>query len=132
MRGGVGSASAVLPGGATVGALVVVNADGTTVDPRSGIPWGAFAELPHDDGGEFALRAPTAQEHAAAVDRLAQEAGRRPALRPLNTTLAVVATDAELARAELSRAELSRAELTRLAGTSHDGMAPPPSSGATS
>lgn len=114
MRGGVGTASAILPGGIVVGALAVVNADGTTVDPRTGVPWGAFAELSGDGGaGEFGLRTPTPAEHAAAVTRLAAEAGRRPALRPLNTTVAVVATNAEL----------SKAELTRLAGTSHDGMA---------
>jgi putative pantetheine hydrolase len=114
MRGGVGSASAVLPGGVVVAALVVVNADGTTVDPRTGVPWGLFAELPLADGrGEFELPIPTAAQHAAAHARLAAEADRRPALRPLNTTIAVVATTADL----------SRSELTRLASTSHDGMA---------
>ncbi|MDQ1205722.1 P1 family peptidase [Microbacterium sp. SORGH_AS_0862] len=114
MRGGVGTASAVLPGGVVVAALVVVNADGTTVDPRSGILWGAFAELPlSDGGGEFGIRPPSAAEHAAARARLGWEAERRPALRPLNTTLAVVATDAGL----------HRAELARLASASHDGMA---------
>lgn len=113
MRGGIGSASADLGNGVIVGAIVVVNADGTTVDPRTGVPWGAFAELPVDGGGEFGLAAPSEQEHADAVARLAAEAGRRPALRPLNTTLAVVATNADLGRAELAR----------LAATSHDGMA---------
>jgi putative pantetheine hydrolase len=114
MKGGIGSASAVLPGGVVVAALVVVNAAGATLDPRTGVPWGAFAELPLIGGaGEFGVRTPTAAEHAAAVARLTAEAGRRPALRPLNTTLAVVATDAAL----------GKAELTRLASASHDGMA---------
>lgn len=128
MRGGVGTASAVLPGGIVVAALVVLNADGTTVDPRTGSPWGVFAELPLDGGGgddgdgaarggnaggEFGIRAPIAAEHAAAHARLAGEAARRPPLRPLNTTLAVVATNADL----------GKAELTKLAGTAHDGMA---------
>jgi putative pantetheine hydrolase len=114
MRGGVGTASAVLPGGIVVGVLVIVNADGTTVDPRTGVPWGVFAELPLADGtGEFDLSTPTAEQHAAALARLTDEATRRPALRPLNTTLAVVATNADL----------TKSELTRLAGTSHDGMA---------
>ncbi|MGO8609386.1 P1 family peptidase, partial [Rhizobium johnstonii] len=63
--------------------------------------------------GEFAVRTPTPEEHETAVGRLGLEAGRRPALRPLNTTIAVVATDAPL----------SRAELARLASASHDGMA---------
>ena len=114
MRGGVGTASTILPGGVTVAALVVVNADGTTVDPRTGRPWGAFSELPLPGGeGEFGIRPPSPAEHAAAVRELTLAAGRRPALRPLNTTLAVVATDADL----------SRAELARMASTSHDGMA---------
>ncbi|MFT4281165.1 P1 family peptidase [Microbacterium sp.] len=114
MRGGVGAASAVLPGGAVIAALVVVNADGTTVDPRTGVPWGAFAELSLPSGeGEFGVRQPTIDEHEGALARLGEEAGRRPALRPLNTTLAVVATDAAL----------TRAELARLASASHDGMA---------
>ncbi|WP_375387154.1 P1 family peptidase [uncultured Amnibacterium sp.] len=113
MRGGVGSASAVLPGGVTVAALVVVNADGTTLDPRSGAPWGLFAELRRADGrGEFGIRPPTAREHARALDRLTAESAGRPALRPLNTTLVVVATDADL----------DKARLGRLAGTGHDGM----------
>lgn len=114
MCGAVGSASAVLPGGIVVAALVVVNADGTTVNPRTGEPWGLFAELPLADGrGEFGILRPTAAQHAAAHARLAGEAGRRPALRPLNTTLAVVATNADV----------TKAELTKLAGTAHDGMA---------
>jgi len=92
----------------------VVNADGTTVDPRTGAPWGLFAELLLPDGvGEYGIRTPTPAEHAAARARLENEAARRPALRPLNTTLVVVATDAPV----------DRATLTKLAGTSHDGMA---------
>lgn len=114
MRGAIGTASAVLPGGIVVAALVVVNADGTTINPRTGEPWGLFAELPLADGtGEFGIVAPSAEEHAAAVATLTGEVARRPPLRPLNTTLAVIATNADLAKAEL----------TKLAGTAHDGMA---------
>lgn len=113
MRGGVGSASAVLPGGVVVAALVVVNADGTTIDPRTGAPWGLFAELARADGlGEFGIRPPTPEQHAAARLRLGEESARRPALRPLNTTLVVVATDADI----------DRSRLGRLAATGHDGM----------
>ena len=36
LKGGVGTASAALPGGATVGALAVVNAAGSAVDLRTG------------------------------------------------------------------------------------------------
>jgi putative pantetheine hydrolase len=109
MRGGIGTASAVLSNGVVVAALAVVNADGTTLDPRTGAPWGLFAEL--DD--EFGISVPEPQEHRAARERLYAFAEARPALRPLNTTLVVVATTAPL----------SRSELQKLAGTSQDGMA---------
>ncbi|TWV37595.1 hypothetical protein FRZ03_24945, partial [Streptomyces misionensis] len=60
-------------------------------------------------GGRVAY--PEPQVHEAARRRLAQTgAGDAP---PLNTTLAVVATDADL----------SRAQAQKLAGTAHDGIA---------
>jgi L-aminopeptidase/D-esterase-like protein len=102
LKGGVGSASAVLPTGVTVAALVVVNSAGSPVDPATGRLWGADRGLP----GEFATRRPSAAEA-----RAYRELPRGP--RPLNTTLAVVATDAAL----------TKPECTRLAGAAHDGMA---------
>lgn len=114
MRGGVGSASVVLPGGTTVAALAVVNADGSTIDPRTGIPWAIGGELDLPDGsGEFGFVGPSDESRRRARSRLEEAARARPALRPLNTTLAVVATDAPL----------DRAQLWKLAGTSHDGIA---------
>lgn len=114
MRGAIGTASAVLPGGIVIGAIVVVNADGTTINPRTGEPWGLFAELPLNDGlGEFGIQTPTLEEHALAREKLVGEAAHRPPLRPLNTTLAVIATNADL----------DKALLGKLAGTAHDGMA---------
>jgi L-aminopeptidase/D-esterase-like protein len=94
-----------LASGVTVGALVVVNAVGSVIDPRTGVLYGEYgaAEPP----------APPAPEvHRAARRRLAEarEANARP---PLNTTLAVVATDADL----------TRAQAQKLAGTAHDGLA---------
>ena len=50
---------------------------------------------------------------AAGRDRGAREAGRERPAAPLNTTLAVVATDAAL----------TRAQAQKLAGTAHDGLA---------
>ncbi|WP_406861445.1 P1 family peptidase [Streptomyces sp. HUAS MG47] len=50
--------------------------------------------------------------HAAAMERLAR-AAERNAPPPMNTTLAVVATDADL----------TRAQAQKLAGTAHDGIA---------
>ncbi|MFD9068708.1 P1 family peptidase [Streptomyces lasiicapitis] len=122
VKGGVGTASTVLGSGVTVAALVVANAAGSGVDPRTGVLYGQFFEDEDEDGDGAgdggAGRAggladpPSAEVHAAALRRLAEVAERnvRP---PLNTTLAVVATDAAL----------TKAQAQKLAGTSHDGMA---------
>lgn len=105
LKGGVGTASVRLPSGITVGVLVVVNAAGSVVDPVTGVLYGEYgaAEPPVH---------PAAGVHEAAVRRLA-EAREANALPTLNTTLAVVATDADL----------SRAQAQKLAGTAHDGLA---------
>ena len=114
IRGGVGTASVVLPGGGVVGALVVVNSAGSTVNQRTGLPWGELFELPDADGrGEFAITPPDAVARRRAVDALEKLAGGRLPMRPLNTTLAVVATDIPL----------TRGQLLRLASCAHDGMA---------
>ncbi|MFJ8662328.1 P1 family peptidase [Streptomyces sp. NPDC093795] len=106
LRGGVGTASTVLESGITVGALVVVNAVGSAVDPATGALYGSY----HAAGGPPAF--PDPDVHAAAVSRLA-EAHAASAPPPLNTTLAVVATDAVL----------TRAQAQKVAGTAHDGIA---------
>ncbi|MGW1557329.1 P1 family peptidase [Streptomyces sp. NPDC002144] len=104
MKGGVGSASTVLDSGITVGALVVVNAVGSVMDPETGALYGEL----------FSGRVnhPETHVHEAARRRLA-EAAAKSARPPLNTTLAVVATDADL----------SKAQAQKLAGTAHDGIA---------
>ena len=103
LKGGVGSASVVTPDGITVAALVVVNSGGSPVDPASGRLWGARYGI----GGEFAgLRRPGRRELAAFREL-------RFTPPELNTTLAVVATDARL----------TKSECTRVAGAGHDGMA---------
>ena len=83
LKGGVGTASAVLESGVTVGAIVVVNSAGEVFDPGTGLPW--MGEL----AGEFGLSAPPASQ-------IAGYAARHRDLRPLNTTIAVIATDAAL------------------------------------
>lgn len=114
IRGGIGTASVVLPGGGVVGALVAVNSAGSVVNQRTGLPWGEPFELVHDDGRpEFDLAPPDEAARRRAFDALAELAGGRLPMRPLNTTLAVVATDVPL----------SRGQLLRLAGCAHDGMA---------
>ncbi|RDH74101.1 S58 family peptidase [Mycolicibacterium moriokaense] len=101
LKGGVGTASVTLTEiGVTVGAVVVVNAAGDAVDPATGLPWQA------DQIAEFGLVAPPA-------DQLAAYAGRRTELSPLNTTIAVVATDAAL----------SPSGCRRVAVAAHDGLA---------
>ncbi|MFF0744894.1 P1 family peptidase [Streptomyces sp. NPDC004111] len=106
LRGGVGTASTVLGSGITVGALVVANAAGSAVDPSTGALYGDFFA----ERGPVAY--PAAEVHEAAGKRLAQAAAANgPA--PLNTTLAVVATDADL----------TRAQAQKMAGTAHDGIA---------
>ena len=99
LKGGVGTASAVLDdsdaAGVTVAALAVVNAAGSAVDPatggllglRSGLP-GEFAPPPVDDAAREALRV------------LARPA---PPRLGTATTLVVVATDATLDKAGCGR-----------------------------
>lgn len=100
LKGGVGTSSVLLESGVTVGALVVVNAAGDAVDPATGLPWLAYQIE------EFGLIAPPADQIAAYADRHTE-------LRPLNTTIAVVATDAAL----------SPAGCRRVAVAAHDGLA---------
>jgi L-aminopeptidase/D-esterase-like protein len=100
LKGGIGTASTTLPSGVTVGALVAVNSAGDIVDRATGLPWmAALIE-------EFALRPPPADE----IDAFAQLPS---ALSPLNTTIAVVATDAAL----------TSAACRRVAIAAHDGLA---------
>ncbi|MFB7271366.1 P1 family peptidase [Streptomyces sp. NPDC056244] len=104
LKGGIGTASTVLDSGATVAALVVANAAGSAVDPLTGVLYGRYFS------GRTEYPAP--EVHVAAQLRLA-ELRERQGPAPLNTTLAVVATDAEL----------SRPQAQKLAGTAHDGIA---------
>jgi len=108
LKGGVGTASAVLPAGGTVAALVVVNAVGSAVDPVTGELYGRR----HGLEGEFPALRPGAAGlcalRAAAARRM--PGGSRPGM---NTTLAVLATDATL----------DKAGCARLAAMGHDGLA---------
>lgn len=105
IKGGIGSASAVLPGGQTVAVLVALNSAGRTWHERTGELHGARFLLP----GEPALRRPTRAEAA----RLEATADAAMATPPRNTTLAVVATDADL----------TKVECRKLAEVVHDGLA---------
>ncbi|MDR3662196.1 MAG: P1 family peptidase [Mycobacterium sp.] len=86
LKGGLGTASVTLDNGVTVGALVIVNAAGNVADPQTGLPWSA------DQIARFGLQPPPAEQIEAYRNR--QKDPMAP--EPLNTTIAVVATDAAL------------------------------------
>ncbi|MEV4103465.1 P1 family peptidase [Nonomuraea sp. NPDC049649] len=101
LKGGVGTASVVLGNGVVVGAIVVVNSVGSPVDPRDCSLYAARYEL----GKEFrGLETPKAKECHP----------RNSADSPsLNTTIAVVATNAPL----------EKAAAARMASNAQDGLA---------
>lgn len=101
LHGGVGTASAVLPSGFVVGALVAANAAGQAVDLATGVPWAAHLEV----AGEFGVR--------SWPDRAGTWPGEQAAPTALNTTVGVVVVDAEL----------TKAECRRLAMAAQDGLA---------
>lgn len=108
LRGGVGSASAVLPSGATVAALAVANPAGSVLDPATGELYAARQARPEDDLdlGEI--------DEAALVAYRQIQRERRDALEiGTATTLAVIVTDLAL----------TKAECARLATIGHDGLA---------
>lgn len=96
-KGGTGSASAVTADGITVGALAVVNAVGSPIIPGTDVFW-AF---PFEQAGEFGGRRLKPDFESIGLDLPADIKGGAPASS--NTTIAVVATDADLSRTELKR-----------------------------
>jgi L-aminopeptidase/D-esterase-like protein len=108
VKGGIGSASAVLPDGTTVAALIAVNPVGSVFDPATGELYAVrhglgeeFADVPDTDPRRVAE---AAREAAAEADRL--RAGTA-------TTIGVIATDATL----------TKAQCQRVSSLGHDGMA---------
>ena len=102
LKGGLGSASLMLPSGQSVGALVAVNALGSAIVGAGPHFWAAPFEIGDEFGGlgvassfpEPSLPDTTLLSHA-------------------NTTIGIVATDATL----------TQAQCTRLATAAHDGYA---------
>jgi len=94
-KGGLGSASAVLPDGLTVAALVVVNAFGSAVIPGQS----AFWAWPLEQNREFGGLAPQPGGGITSLDNRPQ----LPGTAGCHTTIGVVATDACLTRAEAER-----------------------------
>jgi L-aminopeptidase/D-esterase-like protein len=97
LKGGLGSASDRTQDGVTVGALVAVNAIGSTIVGDG--PW--FWAGPFEQNGEFGGRG-LPQTFTPEMLALRTKGGRRA--EPMqNTTLAVIATDAVLTRAQAKR-----------------------------
>lgn len=102
-KGGLGSASAVIDETFTVGALVAVNAVGSPLMPGTDVFWA----WPFEMDGEFGSRRPRGSEDFAP----GLPADMKGAVRPnTNTTIAVVATDADLTRIELKRLAIMAAD----------------------
>ena len=106
LKGGLGSASLVLDTGHTVAALVGANPTGSVMVGDSGHFWAGHFEI----DGEFGARGP----YAAPISFAHSSRTKREYLSTVsNTTIAIVATDADL----------SKAQLKRLAVAAQDGMA---------
>ncbi len=101
-KGGLGSASAVLASGHSVGALVVVNALGSATVGDGPWFWAAPFELGAEFGGLGPASAFPAGEEPVPRKRLGEA-----------TTIAIVATDAGL----------TKAQAQRMAVAAHDGLA---------
>ncbi|MBL9051665.1 MAG: P1 family peptidase [Tabrizicola sp.] len=101
LKGGLGSASCLLPSGITVGALAVVNALGQATVGETAHFWAA----PFEEGREFGGLGPAPHQR--------QEAPLPRKRLGEATTIAIVATDARL----------TKAQAHRMAVAAHDGMA---------
>ncbi len=107
VMGGLGSASLVIASGATVGALVAVNAFGGVCPPGRRHFWAGSFEI----GDEFGGLGPAPGPAQPFTPRPMKPG---PSEAPANTTLAIVATDAGLDKAGARRlAEVAQAGMTR-------------------
>ena len=95
-QGGLGSASITTSDGYTVGALVAVNAFGSVTVPNSETYWAA----PYEIDGEFGATPFPARFEFDAEDWGAAKVNPSPRE---NTTIAIVATDADLTPSETQR-----------------------------
>lgn len=106
LKGGLGSASVVLENGITVGALVAVNPFGAVTPGNQPHFWAAPWEVGNEFGGRGVIQAPDPFENPAekTMDGLSAI---------MNTTIAIVATDARL----------DKSQAKRMAVAAQDGMA---------
>ncbi|MFV2034147.1 MAG: P1 family peptidase [Halocynthiibacter sp.] len=106
LKGGLGSASLVLGNGVTVGALVAVNAMGSVTVGNSANFWAAPWEMTWRSVAEFGGRGMATSHDPYQAPRTKMQPGGA-------TTIAIVATDANL----------TQAQATRMATAAHDGIA---------
>lgn len=107
MKGGLGSASTIMPNGITIGALVAVNAMGSPTVGESANFWAAPFEFKNEFGGLGQADVASSESSAIRIkfrDSLASQQ---------NTTIGIIATDAQL----------SKSEAKRFAIAAHDGLA---------
>jgi len=104
-KGGLGTASLVLPCGATVGALVAANPIGSATTPSDTHFWAA----PFEIDGEFGGKGPDPE---SGLGRDLPHRKMTALFERANTTIAIVATDMTL----------DKAQCQRMATAAHDGI----------
>ncbi len=109
-KGGLGSASLVLGDGTTVGALVAANPMGSVTTPGDRHFWSAPFEIDGEFGGQGPDPTPGL---GRALESRKMAAMLTDTQERANTTIAIVATDADL----------SKAQCQRMATAAHDGIA---------
>lgn len=109
LKGGLGSASLVLPTGLIVGALVVANPHGHVTVAGSQHFWAAPFEIDSEFGGHGLaqshdpLRIPVNDKFKAYTELYGNGEPAESAPEGMNTTIAIVATNASLDKSQLKR-----------------------------
>ena len=119
LKGGLGSASLVLPDDVVVGALVVANPHGNVTVPGTRHFWAAPFEI-NDEFGAYGIASnhdplsiPENNKFKAYARKYGSDSGTPRSPQGMNTTIAIVATNAAL----------NKAQLKRMAVAAQDGMA---------
>lgn len=113
LKGGLGSASLVLPSGHVVGALVVANPTGSVTMGDSAHFWAAPFEVNGEYGARGSLGTPLSFAQSARTKRDGTSA-------LANTTIAIVATDAILTKAQAKRLAVAAQDgIARAASPAH-------------
>ena len=119
LKGGLGSASLIMPNGVVVGALVVVNPHGSVIAPGGNNFWAAPFEMNDEFGGlgvsirHDAYTLPRNEKLKAYEAQFPDSLMTGVTPQGMNTTIAIVATNAAM----------DKAQLKRLAVSAQDGMA---------